>query len=267
MIGHVKPSNGRVLTLGSDRPRRTILLQGSCRSLPYVNYFVRYLRMTGDSLRVYCIDPNDNHWDESGAVTDFEAALLSQETNPHILDAIRSADVFLHEHYANFGMFNSSPAMEKNIFQFGMKPEQDICIPNFHDLFILYNDIIAFDADIQRRVAEDGGIPKAETLRIVREMGVAAVNKFCDVCRQSSFPEMGEYFRENWTRKRFFWTMNHITRHFSLYIFWQLNDRFLHLDLSEQFWRGAESEDLFRTPYTKATPFDVANHGLTWEEM
>jgi len=268
MIGHVKPSAGVIHTLGNPWGSPVIFLQGSCRTLPYVNYFNRLLEMGAASLRVFCVNPDDHHWDDAWQVVpDFYEALRARESDPNMLAALKATNIFIHEHYANYDMFNTAAGMEKNIFQFGMAPQVDICLPNFHDLLILYNDIKTFDASVAAQIESDGGVPSEATLQRIKLIGEASVEKFCGVCRLSSFPEMEEYFRENWRTRRFFWTMNHISRHFSLYLFRLMNDKFLHLNLSDEFWHEAGGEDLFCTPCTEVVDYDRQIHGLTWQDV
>jgi hypothetical protein len=145
-------------------------------------------------------------------------------------------------------MFNTSRDASKNIYQFGMKAETDISIPNFHDHFILYNDFAAFG-----EVQEDW-----------KERGLAAVEKFCDLCDKTSFPEMADYFRNNWRNTRLFWTPNHTGALFTLYLFRQMNDKFLHFPMENDFWQRIGGDDMFREPHTPVHPKDIEAYGLTW---
>ena len=51
-----------------------------------------------------------------------------------------------------------------------------------------------------------------------------------------------------------------------MYVFRRINERFLHLDLTDEFWSGAATEDLFREPHTQLTAYDKAAHGIDWGE-
>src|SRR5439155_26754240 len=97
----IKLAKQNVFEIGPvDAPReRTALLVGSCRCVPYVNY------LQGQPLHLYVIEPNDYHWNEQGAPVDLEKALDEAETSERILSIIKSAGIFIHEHYENFGMF------------------------------------------------------------------------------------------------------------------------------------------------------------------
>lgn len=211
-----------------------ILIVGSCRSVPYVEY----LNQANDGrLTIRYIDPFNWNWDCKENFVDFEAKINSLETDPRILEILSSTDIYIHEFYDSFGMFNSSKESPKNIYQFGLSPRLDICIPNFNDVHIL-------------------GQPK--------EDGEGALEKFYGICRQTSFPEMEEYFRANWRMTRLFWTHNHVSRYFTLFIFRLLNDKFLHMDLSNAFWNGIAPLDLLGNTPGDVTKADRDNHQLQW---
>jgi hypothetical protein len=218
-----------------------ILILGSCRTLPYLSYLIRWNESNGDRFTIRRIDPCD--WTVENV--DIETC----ERDERIQRVIASTNIFLHEHLESYSMFNTSKETPKNIYQLGMNPLIDISIPNFHDRFILENDWV------------DCGMPTPEDYVA---KGEQAVDGFCDVCQKSSFPEMGDYFRESWRSIRFFWRPNHISAAFSTYIFRRINSRFLHLKLTDEFIEAAKQEDLFKTPCTQPTQRDREAYRLQW---
>lgn len=219
-----------------------ILILGSCRTIPYLSYLVRWNDSGGNNrFTIRRIDPCD--W----AVENVDLKPL--ENDERILSVLKSCDIFIHEHLANYEMFNTTRDSEKNIYQFGMNPRLDISIPNFHDHFILENDY-----------ASCGIATPSDYI----ERGMAEIEKFCEVCRLSSFPEFADHFRNNWRTIRFFWRPNHVSSAFSLYIFRVMNTKFLHLDLTDEFWGVTGQEDLYRNPHTEVTQQDREAYGITW---
>jgi hypothetical protein len=224
-----------------------IILLGSCRIMPYVNYFAR---LNTDDRFTICViyvvnfttDANDNP-------TDCEAQIDRLQYNPVFMDMVKRCKWFIHEHVENYGFLNTSKDLPKSMFRLGIQPEIDICIPNFNDVFVLENDWV------------DCGMPTPEDYVT---KGEQAVDGFCDVCQKSSFPEMGDYFRESWRSIRFFWRPNHISAPFSMYIFRRMNSRFLHLKLTDEFIEAAKQEDLFKTPCTQPTQRDREAYRLQW---
>lgn len=218
-----------------DGPEKLLLI-GSCRSVPYLNYFDLWISRHG-RFTVSFIDPCNFNWDIHDNRVPYEAAIDSKETDPTTLNLFDETDIYIHEWYANYGMFNSSHDSPKNIYQFGLKPKLNICIPNFNDYHIL-------------------GQPK--------EVGLANLEKFYENCRRSSFHEMEDYFKSHWTTTRLFWSGNHVTRYFTLFIFKLLDEKFLHLGFDEGFRNEIPSIDMYSDNPQAVTQQDRENHGITW---
>lgn len=246
----------------------TILIVGSCRSVPYLNYLNLY--NSNNRFTIHFIDPFNWNWDINDRPVNYEEVIQSMETNENILNILRTTKIYIHEYYVHFGMFNSSPDAEKNIYQYGLKPELDICVPNFNDLFIFFNDILTFDVELQAMAKADlaaTGILQPATKEAIKTKGLAAMEKFYSICRMSSIPEMEDHFKNNYKTTRFFWTSNHISKWFSLAIFRIMNDKFLKLELNDYFWNAITSErDLYETPSTPLTIYDVEAYNFNWNE-
>ena len=243
---------------------KVILLLGSCRTLSYLNYLHDWNQRSGNQLTIYRIDPTDWHWNESGDVVDFEAKIKACESDQRILDVLKSAEIYVHEYYGWYGMFNSSKDWAKNIYQFGLDPKIDVCLPNFHDRFVLFNDQVQFDQALRDNIKASGMTPDLERQIVVR--GLAALDKFYGICALSNFPEMADHFKEWWTKKRFFWTGNHVSRHFTLYLFRELNEKYLLLPFDDAYWQSIDSLDIFARPCTAVTQHDVDGYGLSWPD-
>lgn len=254
-----------VFTLQCDNPQETILIVGSCRSVPYLSYFRRINDMGIARLRVHFIEPWDQHWDSNGKEQDFAEALLRCEEDPRIQRALREATVFIHEHYGHCGMFNTPAEDEKNIYQFGLKPRLNITIPNFHDVFCLMAEQIQFDKAKRERFQRDG--MTNELFDEMKAFGLGEIDRFLRVCALSSFPEFADIFRAEWTKRRYFWRGNHVSRHFTMGIFHLMNMKFLELELPPAFWDAVADEDLYANHPAPMTLYDVSAYGLMWREQ
>jgi hypothetical protein len=256
-----------VFTTGrTGQAQEVILIVGSCRCVPYLNYVARWNTMQGEPYRIHFIEPWDQHWNAAGEPHDFEAALVACEKDERILSALRETTIFIHEHYESAGMFNTLPDAQKNIFQFGLSPRLNITIPNFHDHHILFTEQVQFDERKRELVRANGGVPSRELFEEMKEFGRASCERFYKVCRLSSFPEMESHFGANWRSRRMFWKGNHVSKHFTLRVFADMNERFLHWNLLDVFWREAFQEDLYANVVTPMTQYDVDAYGLTWPE-
>ena len=216
----------------SGTGEKEILIIGSCRTVPILNYLVNG---NDGSLTIRRIDPCD--WAFDGY------DLTTIETDQRVLDVIESCDIFIHEYLINYGMFNTAN-YGKSIYQYGMKAPVNISIPNFNDHLILENDYVAYGAAIP-----DDYIEKGE----------AEIEKFCSHCDISSFPEFTQVFRDTWRSIRYFWRPNHVSAAFTKAIFKLMNEKFLHLPIGD-----VTDEDLFKEPHTSVTQRDREGYKLLW---
>lgn len=208
-----------------------VLVLGSCRTVPYVEYLCRSPELT-----VRRIDPCD--WTLAGI------DLVQFETDERILKVLESTDIFIHEWLENYGMFNTDIMAEKSIYRFTEATWEDITIPNFNDHMILEGDYAAY------------GAPTPDDYI---ERGWKEIDKFCGVCELSSFPEFAQTFRDTWTKVRYFWRPNHVSAHFTKAIFKLMNEKFLKLPIE-----NVTDEDLFCSPCTQVSQRDREGYGIEW---
>lgn len=258
--GYFKVGNGET----------TILILGSCRSIPYMNYFTSLNYENGGWFNINFIDPFYHNWDESDQRVDYDKALLECEKNVSLLEMLKNVDIFIHEFYNNSGMFNCDKNANKNIYQFVLNPKVDVCIPNYNDRFILFGDIVTFDAEMRKKAMQDMNVISElseQTQKEIFEISQQNLNKFYQICRLSDIPEMEQYFKDNFIKRRLFWTYNHVAKDFTYFIFVKLCKKFLGIDLSEQFLRQIyQMPDMFANNYTYLTYYDVKWYGFDWNE-
>lgn len=248
--------------------KEIILIMGSCRSVPYLNYLNEWNKES-NRFTIHYLDPHNWNWDLNNDIVDYHAEIEKQEQNKELLNILSSVDIFIHEYYKSYGMFNTIDDGEKNIYDFGLNPKIDICIPNFNDLFILFNDIVTFDSVINGKAKsdyKDSGKLSVHTIVDVLRVGQRNIEKFYSICDRSDIQEMKEYFKSNYQTTRLFWTSNHISKEFSLAIFRILNDKFLNLELSESFWNEISKEDIYANNYTYLTEYDKKYYCFEWNE-
>lgn len=265
----IKAHQDNVFWVGSRQPQKEIFILASCRGVPYLNYLHRYNEMNGQPFRITYVSPHEYVSTPSGQPRNLEQELVRLETHEPMLERIRASDIFIHEHHANFGMFNTSYSSEKNIYQFGMEPELDIALPNFNDHFMTVQDLVDYEGEIKSRLLADlheVGFITPTTVSYIQFRAYHHLMRFKRACELSSFPEFWPYFRDNYKTTRFFWTFNHVSKWFTLDLFRRMNEQFLKLDLSQDFWVEALAEDLFKSPCTPYTTQDRDILGLQWTE-
>lgn len=251
--------------IGSGKEK--VLIMGSCRVAPYVEYLNEWNKVNGNRFTIYSLDPFNWCWNAKDERTDYDAALLRLETDKSLLTMLESVDIFIHEYYQNAGMFNVNKHENKNIYQFGMNPKQDICICNFNDYFILFKDIVSFDIDIRKRAIQDINVTGKLSEQIQKEifdLGFRNLLKFYFVCTLSNMYEMEVYFRDNLIKKRLFHTYNHVNKNFTMAVFNLLDKKYLKLNLPENFYD--DKEDMFASNFTPLTEYDLKWWQFEWNE-
>ena len=251
-------------TTGSGE--KVVLIIGSCRVCPIVNYFIEYNEANGDKFTIHTLDPFNLNWNEKDDRVDYTEALLKVEKDERLLSMLKTVDVFIHEHYQNAEMFNCNKSAPKNLYQFGLQPMIDICLPNFNNLFILVGDIVSNDVEIRKKAIEDYNVVgklTEQTERDIKNISNRNIQKFYDVCNKSDIPEMAYYFLWHYTKERLFWTSNHVSKNFTLAILDFMNKKYLHLDLSNL---NREHEDMFANNFTSLTEYDFKISGIEWNE-
>ncbi len=243
-----------------------ILIIGSCRSVPYVQYFYDWNKENNNRFTINFIDPFNFNYDLENNRVDMEEKILSLENNIDMLNMLKETDIFIHEYYNNFGMFNTNKLGEKNIYQFGLIPKIDICIPSFNDKFILVADIVAFNMEIRKKVIADYnviGTLSKQTLEEIYKIREEQLEKFLEVCTMSSMGEFEEIFKENYKNIRYFHNSNHVSKHYTISIMLMMCE-FLRISLSEEFIKDLQdSNDMYGNIYTSLTEYD---EGYSWNE-
>lgn len=243
-----------------------ILIMGSCRSVPYLNYLNDWNLLNGNRFTICFIDPFNWNWNINEDRIDYNEALAQCETNENIATMLRSTTIFIHEYYANAGMFNCNKSAEKNIYQFGLKPTKDITIPNFNDLFILTMDIVSFDLNIKKMAIQDynvNGKLSPQTLSEIETVRNNNLKRFYDICSKTDFPEFAEIFRLRYKSERFFWNSNHVAKNYTLDIFQMINNKYLDLHITGDFWNQIAKQDLYANNYTYLCEYDL---DYSWNE-
>lgn len=238
-----------------------VLIIGSCRAVPYLTYLNDWNVQNGNRFTIHFIDPFNWNWDMQENRTDYKAELIKQESNQYLLDVLKNCSIFIHEYYNNAEMFNCDKTAEKNIYQFGLNPKQDITLPNYNDIFILTREIVSFDLEIRKMAIQDynvNGKLSAYTLEKIDIVRQKNLQRFYDICSKTDFPEFAEIFKTHYKQVRFFWTFNHVARRFNQVLFDLMNKKYLRLEGLKM-----TDEDLFSNNYSYLCEYD---EGYKWNE-
>lgn len=256
---NTKPGHNPGLTFRIGSGPIKILILGSCRIMPYVNY-IDFLnadnRVTLDVINIV-----NFNWDADGNPVNRDEAVQQQESNPLLLERIRETQWFIHEHAEFYDFLNTDRKCKKNIYQYGMKPEIDISIPNWNAPF-LFQDFINCFPELRAEAASG----MTETLqRRIRNLGIANLGRFFFYCATSSVPEIFPVIAKTWMQKRYWWTANHITCLYSALVWRTMNEKFLKLPQVPGFEELENADDFAATP-TRITQYDREAYGLEWPQ-
>jgi hypothetical protein len=248
-----------------DGPTEVLIL-GSCRVVPYLNFFHELNKDNRFTLRL--INVVNFYFDVHDKPTDPAKVLEAYETNPALREAIASTDIFIHEHAENFGMLNTKWECPKSIYQFGMAASHDIAIPNFNDIHIMFQEYVDYDHEIRMsakfQMKNDGEL--STSLRsTIKHRGLARMEHFLKHCRLSSFPDFADHFEKTWRETRYFWTGAHISNEFTIPVFKRIAER-IGLTCPDEFWSKVSQSDPYREPHTPMTRYDVEAYGLKWPQ-
>ncbi len=238
---------------------------GSCRVAPYVEYLHQWNIRNNNRFTIYSLDPFNWNWNDKDERTDYQVALLKLETDERLLSMLKSIDIFIHEYYQNSGMFNVNKEDNKTIYDFGMKPKIDVCIPNFNDYFILFKDIVSFDIEIRKKAIQDINVIGKLSEQLQKEifdLSQKNLLKFYTVCQKSDIPEMEYILVGNGINNRFWHSYNHIAKPFSKSIFDILCEKYLKISLPNNFYD--DKEDMFANSFTPLTEYDIKWYGYSW---
>lgn len=252
----VKDQWQTVFCCGNPDAKEVVLILGSCRVVPYLNYFDQANAVCGNRFKIYAIDPINYVIDAAGNMLDTAGLLKALETDERFLSILRSVTIFVHEWLESFGILNTATP---GIYDFGMAPRIDVTLANFHDVFLMFKDFAQFDPTLTGELTEE------QQLRVFQE-GEAHIERFCNICLKSSFPDFGAWFRENWLRVRLFHSFNHVSSAFTLELFRRANEQFLHLPLDDAYWTRIGSVDLYGNVSTPLCTYDVKWRPYSWPD-
>lgn len=245
-----------------------ILILGSCRVVPYLNY-LHHLN-SDNRFTLNLVNVVNFNFDRQDKPQDLKSALERLEQNAELRNMLAGTDMFLHEYTESYGWCNTSKKCEKHIYQFGMNPTFDVALPNFNNVHILSQEQVDYDREFHALLKADVdklGRIDDQWITVFRQRGMERLEKFLDYCWKSGIPEFKLLFEQDWMKRRYFWSGSHVSNIFTMEVFRLLNSKCLGLELGDSFWQWAAAHDLYAEPHTPITYIDVMAYGLTWPQQ
>lgn len=268
---HVKNERFNFYRIGNPKSDDVILIVGSCRMFFYLNYLNEYNK-NGKYL-IYFIDPIDYLWDKNNALRPshdaYTAFVDTMEKRSDLLDIIKKTKIYIHECYKYHGIFNGRDMSRKNIFDFGMKPNVNVCIPAFDNVFMLFSEYIEYSIDYKLQAKEDyanNGKLSQDLIKKILNRSGEHIERFYKNIADSSLPEFRQYYDDNFRKKRMFYTFNHVTNEYTIPIFRMINDKYLKFNIPDSMWTDFKNMRMFDNVKTPYTEYDVEYYGIQWNE-
>jgi hypothetical protein len=176
-----------------------ICLIGSCRILPFLDYFRAYNSLNGSPFKLLCFDPVEM-W--KGPGTDIGEIVTEKFKNYQF----GHVDALVCESLVTCGSLNTVETAPLNVFStLGCKPEAVYRIPNWHGMRFYNKEVEAVNTAYAAMNREE----KVGTLRALMALYKA---KFLNRCLKCSFPELAQWADDNWLTIRLGSGAEHIGR-------------------------------------------------------
>lgn len=244
-----------------------VVILGSCRVLPYLNYL--NILNSENRFSLVLINIVNFSFDQQDQPVDGREFTKRFENEGPLWYIVKQCKIFIHEHCENYGCFNTSRESEKNIYQFGMAPEIDISIPNFHNIFILFQELVDLDAAVHEWAKNDiaaTGELSEELKAKVKEKGMARIQDFLEICAKTDLPEFGDVFQSTWQYCRYWWTGNHVSSAFTESVFGMMNSKYFKIEPPVEFLEWCKTYNPYSTPCSKITRYDREAFGIQWPQ-
>jgi hypothetical protein len=232
--------NKRMFSFGDNRAPITVVLVGSCRIVPFLNY----LRIHGTPMNLLCFNPIEM-WNGPGCE-------VSDGVNT-VMAGYRfgKVDYLICEHLQYCGVINTVRSSKDNIYDsLGCNPLSEIRLPNWEGMHIFDAETAGYD---RAGYANLGHVEKVNHIRTETAKHKA---RFLSHCRECSFPQVESWTEENWLTTRLGWSSNHPTLTLIHKLFGLVAEQ-MKLSLSDQFNKNPiYTRDLYESTKMSLTPVD-----------
>ncbi|MBT7241254.1 MAG: hypothetical protein HN878_02075, partial [Candidatus Diapherotrites archaeon] len=186
----------------NNSAEKNILILGSCRVIHHLNAFLR-IKEFGDNYNYVVIRT------QKGLNEKIQENIFS---DPCLVGLIKNSDIFIHEYVINFEYLNTDPDCEKNIYKVKKDFEKDITLPNLPlllmtlDLMLLYHEEFREKYKKYIRNMDKYYNDLVKDASLIRD---GSVEKYCEICDKCDLSSLGNWFRDNYQKKRMFYNSNH----------------------------------------------------------
>lgn len=226
-----------------DNGAKKVCLVGSCRILPYLNFFRVYNHFSGHPFELICLNPVEC-WTPGAPVADGVNNVM-QGYN------IGEVEWLICEHIENCGALNTVEEAGQNVFKsLGCKPKNPVIrIPNWIYMFIYDLELAHIDKAYADLVGD-------ERIYALRKRTEDCKNRFVGYCKATGLEGLDSWVHRSWLSTRMGWTGSHASSALAGKIF-KLIAGVMGLNITQQIDRHEHfTLDHFASTGTKLTGID-----------
>ena len=187
----------RKFSFGNSQGKQTVVLIGSCRIVPFLNYLRVYNAMHGNLFELLCFNPVEM-WQGPGCeVSDGANKVLSGYR-------FGKVDYLIGEHLERCGVLNTVRISPENVFDsLGCTPAVEMRLPNWNNMHTFDAETIMHDPKWYAKLGH------AERVAYLRQETAIHKERFLSHCRESSIPQLEAWVSERWLTVRMGWSSSH----------------------------------------------------------
>jgi hypothetical protein len=240
--------------------QQNILLIGSCRIMPLLNYLIsdEYFGNNYNYLCILVYIPE---------MVELSIDIINNEYTD-LRNQIANSSILFCEYIKNYNYFNTDTSLEKNIFQLHSLFETIISLPNFQDPCIYSVDIILYKnlkEEFHQLIKNE--ITIIEFTKKIKEIQNSEKDRYYNVIQKSDIPDLLHFVKDNVNCKRIAYVYNHPTNMLFIKMYELIVNKFFNRNVSEQVMIcNNRQEFLSNTDNRKLTFYDKHCLGFTINE-
>ena len=227
-----------IFQFGWDDAKVKIVLVGSCRILPFLNY----LRLFETPMNLICLNPVEMWGGPGSEVKDGVNKTMAGFR-------LGVVDFLICEHLQDCGVINTVRSSPENLFKsLGCYPMTEIRLPNWNDMHIFDAETAIHDPN------GHGNRTHEERVNFIRTQTAIHKARWLSHCQKSSFPELVDWTKHFWLHERLGWSSNHPKITLLRKLFELITAR-MEFDIPDQ----VESDPIYRSDLYASTGYKLTS--------
>lgn len=215
----VNINNQKQIMVINNGSNENILLIGSCRITPFLNYLINH-DFFANKYNYLCV-----------FVFNDQMKILSEDIiyNEEIKDQINKSKYLFAEYVKNFNYFNTQRLTENNIFKIYDSFEKEIILPNWQDICLYAKDLIHFQGiknEFIQLVKEE--IHTCDFINLLQHVQNRELERYYNILQKANFPELITFVKSNLNKFRLAHSINHPSNIYFIEMFRLVLEKYFH---------------------------------------